>query len=92
MVSGSELFSLLDGFSGYNQVLVAEEDRLKTTFRTKWGTFAYRRMPFGLINAGATFKRDMDIYFHDMIGRSVLVYLNDVMIFSKKREEHAFHL
>ena len=55
MVSGSELFSLLDGFSGYNQVLVAEEDRLKTTFRTKWGTFAYRRMPFGLINVGATF-------------------------------------
>ena len=55
MVSGSKLFSLLDGFSGYNQVLVAEEDRLKTTFRTKWGTFAYMRMPFGLINAGATF-------------------------------------
>ena len=55
MVSGSELFSLLDGFSGYNQVLVAEEGRLKTTFRTKWGTFAYRRMPFRLINAGATF-------------------------------------
>ena len=55
MVLGSKLFSLLDGFSGYNQVLVAKEDRLKTTFRTKWGTFAYRRMPFGLINAGATF-------------------------------------
>ena len=55
MVSGFELFSLLDGFSGYNQVLVAEEDRLKTTFRTKWGTFAYRRIPFGLINAGDTF-------------------------------------
>ena len=55
MVSGSELFSLLDGFFGYNQVLVAEEDKFKTTFRTKWGTFAYRRMPFGLVNAGATF-------------------------------------
>ena len=54
MVSGSELFSLLDRFSGYNQVLVADEDRLKTTFRTKWGAFAYRRMPFGLINARAT--------------------------------------
>jgi hypothetical protein len=51
-VSGSEIFSLLDGFSGYNQVLVSEEDRLKTTFRTKWGTFAYKHMPFGLINAG----------------------------------------
>ena len=56
MVSGSKLFSLLDGFFGYNQVLVAEEDMLKTTFRTKWGTFAYRMMPFGLINAGATFR------------------------------------
>ena len=56
MVSGSEMFSLLDGFSGYNQVLVAEEDRLKTTFRTKWGTFAYRRMPFGLINAAQHFR------------------------------------
>ena len=55
MVLASEFFSLLDGFSSYNQVLVAEEDMLKTMFRTKWGTFAYRRIPFGLINAGATF-------------------------------------
>ena len=92
MVSGSELFSLLDEFSGYNQVLVAEEERLKTTFRTKWGTFTYRRMPFGLINAGATFQRAMDIDFHSLIGCSVVVYLDDVTIFSKKREEHAFHL
>ena len=68
MVSGSELFSLLDRFSGYNQVLVAEEDRLNTTFRTKWGTFAYRRMPFGLINAGAKFQRAMDIAFRGLIG------------------------
>jgi len=55
------MFSLLDGFSGYNQVLIAEPNWLKTTFRTKWGTLAYRRMPFGLINIGATFKREMDI-------------------------------
>ena len=92
MVSGSELFSLLDGFSGYNQVLLAEEDRLKTMFRTKRGTFSYRRMPFGLINAGATFHRDMDIAFCGLIGRSAVVYLDDITIFSKKREEHAFHL
>jgi hypothetical protein len=46
-VSSSKIFSLLDGFSSYNQVLVLEEDHLKTTFRTKWGTFAYKRMPFG---------------------------------------------
>ena len=92
MVSGSELFSLLDGFSGDNQVLVAKEDILKTTFRTKWGTFAYRRMPFGLINARDTFQRAMDIAFCGLIGRSVVVYLDDVTIFSKKREEHTFHL
>ena len=71
MVLGSEIFSLLDGFSGYNKVLVAEEDKLKTTFRTKWGTFAYRRMPFGLINAGATFQRAMDIDFYGLIGRTL---------------------
>ena len=92
MVLGSELFSLLDGFSDYNQVLVVEEDRLKTTFKTKWGNFAYRRMPFGLINAGATFQRAMDIAFHGLIGRSDVVYLDYVTIFLKKREEHAFHL
>ena len=92
MVSCSELFSLLDGFCGYNQVLVVEEDMLKTTFRTKWETFAYKRMPFGLINVGVTFQRAMDIAFCGLIGRSVVVYLDNVTIFSKKREEHAFHL
>ena len=57
------MFSLLDGSSGYNQVLVALEDILKITIRTKWGTYAYRKKPFGLINAGATFQRAMDIDF-----------------------------
>ena len=91
-VSGSEMFSLLDGFSGYNQVLVTEPDRLKTTFRTKWGTFAFRHMPFGLINAGATFQRAMDIAFHGLIGQSVVVYLDDVTMFSKHRGDHLHHL
>lgn len=55
VVSGFEMFSLLDGFSGYNQILVKEEDQYKTAFTTKWGTMAYKKMPFGLSNAGATF-------------------------------------
>ena len=92
MVSCSELFSLLDGFSGYNQVLVAEQDRLETTFCTKWGTFVYRRIPFDLINVGATFQRAMDIAFQGLIDHHVVVYLDDVTIFSKKKEDHAFHL
>jgi hypothetical protein len=62
-VSSLDILSLLDGFSGYNQVLVLEEDHLKTIFRTKWGTFTYKRMPFGLINAGETFQRAMDMAF-----------------------------
>ena len=49
-VSGSTMLSLLDGFFGYNQVLVAKEDCLKTTFRNKWGTYAYDKMPFIIIN------------------------------------------
>ena len=67
-------------------MLVAEEDILKNTFKKRWGTFAYRRMPFGLINAGATFQRAMDIDFQGLIGRSMVVYLDDVTVYSKKRE------
>jgi hypothetical protein len=91
-VLGSEMFSLLDGLSGYNQVLVAPEDRLKTMFRTKWGTYAYRKMPFRLINAGATFQRAMDIVFRGLLGIFVVVYLDDITVFSKKRDEHIVHL
>jgi hypothetical protein len=91
-VSGSEIFSLLDSFSGYNQVLVSEEDGLKTTFRTKWGTFAYKRMPFRLINAGATFQMAMDVDFQGLINKCVVVYLDDVTVYSKNREEHIQHL
>ena len=83
-VAESEMFLLLDGFSGYNQVLVAPNDQLKTTFQTPWGTFSYRQMPFGLINAGATFQRAMDIAFRGFIHNFVVVYLDDVSIYSKK--------
>jgi hypothetical protein len=54
-VTSSKIMSMLDGFFGYNQVLVRKEDQNKTTFTTPWGTFEYLRMPFGLLNAGGTF-------------------------------------
>ena len=72
-VSGSKMFSLLDGFSRYNQVLVAPEDRLKITFRTKCETYTYQKIPFGLINAGAIFQRAMDIDFRGLLGIYVVV-------------------
>ena len=83
-VAISDMFSLLVSFSGYNKVLVSPNDQLKTTFRTPWGIFTYRRMPFGLINAGATFQRAMDIAFRGLIHNYVVVYLDDVTIYSKK--------
>ena len=77
MVLGSKLFSLVDGFLGYNQVLVAEQYRLNTKFCRKWGNFIYWRIPFGLINARASFQREMDIDFQGLIGHSVVVYLEE---------------
>ena len=62
-VVGASRMSLMDGFSGYNQVAILPEDQKKTVFTTPWGTSMYARMPFGLINVGATFQRAMDIAF-----------------------------
>lgn len=89
-VAGSELNYFLDIFSGYNQILVHPEDRLKTTFRTKWGTYAYHKMPFGLMNPRDTFQREMYITFMGLINKIVVVYLDDITIYSKKRSNH-FH-
>lgn len=52
------------------------------------GTFTYKRMPFGLINAGATFQRAMDIAFRDLVGKCIIIYMDDLTVFSKKREDH----
>lgn len=91
-VAGSERFSLLDSYSGYNQVLVKEEDQFKIAFTTKWGTMAYKRMDFGMSNAGATFQRVMYMDFQGSINKIVLIYLDNVTIFSKNVDEHLSHL
>lgn len=66
-VLGSKRFSLLDGYSGYNQVLVKEEDQFKIAFTMKWGTMAYRRIPFGLSNAGTTFQKAMEMALSNLM-------------------------
>ena len=91
-VVGSKRISLLDGFSGYNQVLVLPEDQLKTAFTTPWGTFMYVKMPFGLMNVGAAFQRAMDIAFSEEIGHFIVIYLDDIKNYSKSDEEYLKHL
>jgi hypothetical protein len=85
-VAGAEVYSFLDGFSGYNQVLIAEEDRHKTAFATEWGIFAYKVMPFGLCNAPATFQRVMSYAFRNQLRKFLEVFMDDLCIYSKKSE------
>jgi hypothetical protein len=81
----------MDGFSGYNQIQIKPEDQHKTTFICPWGTFAYRKMPFGLKNVGATFQRAMSFVFHDL-KHIFEAYLYDLASCSRKRKDHPTHL
>src|SRR6266487_5748678 len=84
----SKVFSLMDGFSGYNQIKMAPEDREKTSFITPWGTFCYKVMPFVLKNARATYQRAMTTLFHDMMHKEIEVYVDDMIAKSRTEEEH----
>ena len=83
-----EMLTLMDGFSGYNQIKIAKEDQHKTTFTTPWGTFCYQVMPFGLKNAGATYQRAMTTIFHDLLHIIMEDYVDDILGKSKTRESH----
>ena len=83
---------MIDGFSGYNQTAVQPEDREKTTFTTPWGTFMYDKMYFGLMNAGATFQRAMDIAFVGENENFVVIYQDDITVFSRSDEDNLKHL
>ena len=84
----ARLFTTLDALWGYWQVPIAERDREKTTFTSHMGTFRYKRMNFGLRNAPATFQRALDIILSGVRWKTCLVYIDDVVIFSKTEEEH----
>jgi ribonuclease HI len=86
--AGSAMFSFMDGFSGYNQIRMSPRDAEKTAFRTPIGNFYYTVMPFGLKNAGATYQRTMTAMFHDMIHQEIEDYVDDIVVKSKKREDH----
>ncbi|XP_061359320.1 uncharacterized protein LOC133303422 [Gastrolobium bilobum] len=81
-------FSFMDGYSGYNQILMDVDDKEKTAFITPWGTFRYRVMSFGLKNAGATYQRAMVALFHDMMHKEIEVYVDDIVAKSREGESH----
>ncbi|GJR44964.1 reverse transcriptase domain-containing protein [Tanacetum coccineum] len=78
----NEYYCFLDGFSSYFQIPIDPLDQEKTTFTCPYGTFAYRRMPFGLCNAPGTFQRCMVSIFHDMIEKTMKVFMDDFSVFS----------
>ena len=88
----AEFFSTLDANTGFWQIEVSPEDRDKTTFSCHVGMYRFLRMPFGLLNAPATFQRAMDIILSEVRWESVIVYLDDIIIFSRTFEEHIRHL
>lgn len=87
-LTGARWFSTMDLASGYNQVPMAEADRPKTAFCTPFGLFEWNRMPFGLCNAPSTFQRLMQRIFGDQQCQSLLLYLDDIVVFSSTFPQH----
>ncbi|GKA16467.1 reverse transcriptase domain-containing protein [Tanacetum coccineum] len=91
-LAGNEYYCFLDGFSGYFQIPIDPKDQEKTTFTCPYGTFAYRRMPFGLCNAPGTFQRCMMAIFHDMIEKTMEVFMDDFSVFGDSFNTCLTHL
>ena len=91
-MGGSTVFSTLDLKSGYWQIPMDKRDREKTAFTCHRGHFQFNRVPFGLTNAPAVFQRAMDGILSPVLGRSALVYIDDIVVFSRSTEEHLEHL
>lgn len=85
---GAKIFSKLDVRQAYHRVRMAAGHEFKTAFKTRYGLFEYLVMPFGLTNAPAQFQAHMQCIFHDLLDISVVIYLDDILIFSKTLEEH----
>ncbi|KAK8956680.1 hypothetical protein KSP39_PZI001268 [Platanthera zijinensis] len=82
-LAGSNYFCFLDGYSGYNQIMVAPEDQEKTTFTCPYATLAFRKMPFGLCNAPATFQQCMIVIFTDLMDEGIEIFMDDFSVFGQ---------
>ncbi|GBG72389.1 hypothetical protein CBR_g11967 [Chara braunii] len=91
-LGGARFFSELDLKSGYHQPEIRQEDRYKTAFKTRYGHFEWLVMPFGLMNVPATFQAAMTTEFRHMLDQFVLIYLEDILVYSRSLDEHVEHL
>ena len=91
-LAGHEYYCFLDGYSGYNQIAIAPEDQEKTTFTCPYGTFAFRRMPFGLCNALGTFQRCMMAIFSDMVEKTIEIFMDDFSVLGNSFDNYLENL
>ena len=91
-LSGAKVFSSLDLQSGYHQIRIPDEDVPKTAFRTPFGHYQFKVLSFGLTNAPATFQATMNDIFRPYLNKFVVVYIDDILVFSKTHQEHLHHL
>ncbi|CAA7017902.1 unnamed protein product [Microthlaspi erraticum] len=90
--AGNKFLSFMDAFSGYNQILMNPDDREKTAFITDRGIYCYKVMPFGLKNAGATYQRLVNKMFAQQLGKTMEVYIDDMLVKSLEEKDHVVHL
>ncbi|KAJ9542724.1 hypothetical protein OSB04_029230, partial [Centaurea solstitialis] len=90
--AGHELLTFMDAYSGYNQILMHKDDQEKTAFMTDKGIYCYKVMPFGLKNAGSTYQRLVNRMFKDHLGRTMEVYIDDMLVKSERSQDHIQHL
>ncbi|CAL2241574.1 unnamed protein product [Prunus armeniaca] len=90
--SGNQLLSFMDAYSGYNQIMMYDDDKAKTSFIIERGTYCYKVMPFGLKNARATYQRLVNKIFKEQIGRTMEVYVDDMLVKAPKQADHLKNL